>query len=94
MTCERGIKTQVGMQVILNMSDDIPEADDISIPSSVESDKENELRGVLETLRELQHDKADKASEATSAQSKKYNQGAAFAYAISANTIEGVLDNE
>jgi len=76
------------------MTNDIPDADDISIPSSVESDTERELRGVLETIRELQHDKAEKASEATSAQSRKYNQGAAYAYAISANTIEGVLDDE
>jgi len=76
------------------MSNDKPSAENESIPSSVESETKAELRGVLETIRELQHDKADKASEATSAQSRKYNQGAAYAYAISANTIEGVLDDE
>jgi len=59
------------------------------------SDLETEdLRSVVETLRDLQHDKEDKAADATSAQSRKYNQGAAFAYAMSANTIEGVLDND
>lgn len=57
-------------------------------------DSNAELRSAVETLRELQHDKADKAGEATSAQSRKYNQGAAYAYSISANTIEGVLDGE
>jgi len=58
------------------------------------SEQEQELRGVVETLRELQHDKEEKAGDATSAQSRKYNQGAAYAYAISANTIEGVLDGD
>jgi hypothetical protein len=58
------------------------------------TEQEEELRSVLETLRELQHDKADAASEATSAQSRKYNQGAAYAYAISANTIERVLGDD
>lgn len=57
------------------------------------SETEQELRSAVAKLRELQHDKEDKAGDATSAQSRKYNQGAAFAYAISANTIEGVLDD-
>lgn len=55
---------------------------------------DDELRSAVAKLRELQHDKEEKAGEATSAQSRKYNQGAAFAYAISANTIEGVLDDD
>jgi methyl coenzyme M reductase alpha subunit len=48
-----------------------------------------ELRETLQTLRGLAEDKREKAREATSAQSKKYNQAAAYAYTISANTLEG-----
>lgn len=54
----------------------------------------DELRSVVETLRGLAEDKREKASESTSAQSKKYNQAAAYAYTISANTIEGTINDE
>jgi carboxylesterase type B len=89
---------------------DIPNADEISIPSSVESDKRfelavietedldathnDELRSVVETLREEAEKKREKAKASESAQSKKYNQAAAYAYTISANTLEGKINDE
>ncbi len=52
----------------------------------------SELRELIELLRDIQHEREDEANNSTSAQSKKYNQGGAFAYCISANSIEELVE--
>jgi hypothetical protein len=52
-----------------------------------------DLESVVKTLRNLSDDKAEKAAEATTAQSTKYNQAAAYSYTISANTVEQVIQD-
>ena len=59
--------------------------DDDTIPVS-------EARSLLDGLRSNQHDKQESANQSTSAQSRKYNQGAAYAYCISANTLESLIE--
>jgi hypothetical protein len=52
----------------------------------------SELEEVLNKLRSAQHGKQESANKSTSARSKKYNQGAAYAYCIGANEVEELID--
>lgn len=51
-----------------------------------------EAESLLDTLRSNQHGKEESASQSTSAQSRKYNQGAAYAYCLSANSLEQLIE--
>jgi len=57
------------------------------------TDLEDNLQDVLQTLRKQAKGKRESARKSTSAQSKKYNQGSAYAYTIAANMIEKELQN-
>jgi len=67
------------------MTEEIPTGEKTTVPAS-------ELEDLLDTLRTMQNQRQESAKEATTAQSRKYNQGGAFAYCISANSLEQLID--